>query len=222
MRSAGQIEHTIVLNISKLNYLNLNACICVWIFAASPTLGIEKRDVQPFRSQAPEISYARYRIRRTHLRRESMQSHVYAQCSSRILSLPYLFLFSIRLSLLLPEIPISSSRPLVSRSLRYLRTLRSRTHVVVRMHTRAYIRRVLRKLAPYASIQISHLATYVPTLSDLLKRSPSLTPFHSSLCRFRPLQSNGSLSLSNSHMPCIVLNCEMRMKFYTETKEMKI
>lgn len=60
-------------------------------------------------------------------------------------------------------------------SLRYPCTLRSRTHVV-RMHTRAYIRRVLRKLAPYASIQISHLATCVPTLSELpyvCPRAPS-------------------------------------------------
>lgn len=62
----------------------------------------------------------------------------------------------------------SSLRPLNlrSQSLRYLCTLRSRTHVV-RMHTCAYVRRVLRKLAPYASIQISHLATCVPTLSEL-------------------------------------------------------
>lgn len=52
-----------------------------------------------------------------------------------------------------------------------------------RMHTRAYIRRVLRKLAPYASIQISHLATCVlysiPTCLSM--RNPSLVPFHSSL-----------------------------------------
>lgn len=89
---------------------------------------------------------------------ESMQPHVCRALFSTFLALP-------------PSRParppLPSSRPLVSHSLRYLCTLRSRTHVVVRMHTRACTRRVLRKLAPYASIQISHLATCVPTPSEL-------------------------------------------------------
>jgi len=89
-----------------------------------------------------------------------------------------------------------SLRPLVSHSLRYLCTLRSRTHVVVRMHTRAYIRRVLRKLAPYVSIQISHVCIY-SDLSIRLSLAVLLLPsIHSSPRRFRPLQSNGFLSLS--------------------------
>lgn len=97
-----------------------------------------------------------------------------------------------------------SPRPLGSYSLRYLCTLRSRTHAVVRMHTRAYIRRVLRKLAPYASIQISHVCTYSirPAYTPASRRVLLFPSIYSSFRRFRPLQSNGFLSLSNSHMQC--------------------
>lgn len=121
----------------------------------------------------PEISCARYRIRRTHLTKAKVCSRTFTRAVFYMYSPPTL---SLCLSLLPPEIPISSSRPLVSRSLRYPRTLRSRTHVVVRMHTRAYVRRVLRKLAPYASIQISHLShVCVPTPSDLPMRGESFS-----------------------------------------------
>jgi len=71
-----------------------------------------------------------------------------------------------------------------------------------RMHTRAYIRRVLRKLAPYVSIQISYVCTYSDLPVRLSLAVLLLPSIHSSPRRFRPLQSNGFLSLSNSHTQC--------------------
>lgn len=133
----------------------------------------------------PEISRMREisdSANASNCRKEGMQSHVCTHCSP-FLPLSYF------------AIPFSSLRPMVSRSLRY--SLRSRTHVVVRMHTRAYTRRVLRKLAPYASIQISHLATCVSTPSDQpmwpSPRSASRSPLYSSLSlsiRWSPIFSN--------------------------------
>lgn len=143
----------------------------------------------------PKISRMRdIETRRTHLTVAEVRSHTFART--------VLHCFSPQPSGAV-ELLFPSPRPLVSRSLRYLCTLCSRTYVVVRMHTRTYIRRVLRKLAPYASIQISHVCTYfVRPASTLVSRPSSSSSCHSSLRRFRPLQSNGFLSLSNSHTQC--------------------
>jgi len=81
-----------------------------------------------------------------------MQSRVCVHCS--------LFLSHLPPRQFLPP----RRRPTVSCSLRYPYKLRSRTHIVLRMYTRAYTRRVLRKLAPYASIQISQPTTRVSAL----------------------------------------------------------
>lgn len=132
----------------------------------------------------PEISRTRdIGTRRTHLTGgESMQSHVCAYCSPRFSPHPS------RVSSLAVKLPLPSPRPLVSRSLRYLCcTLCSRTHVVVRMHTRAYIRRVLRKLAPYASIQISHVCTYSVGPASAPVSPPSPYPFLSPTLSSSPI-----------------------------------
>lgn len=95
-------------------------------------------------------------------------SHTFART---ILHISLLHLFFRCRELLFPPLDLWSH----VRSLRYLCTLRSRTHVVVRMHTCAYICRVLRKLAPYASIQISHVCTYfIRPAYTPVSRCPSL------------------------------------------------
>jgi len=117
----------------------------------------EKVKIELFRPQTSAnrkfLTYTISRLgKRTSNCGENMQSHV--------LRAQFSIFPSCISSFAVPRFPLPSTRPLVSRSLRYLCTLHSRTHVVVRMHTCAHIRRVLRKLAPYASIQISHVCTY--------------------------------------------------------------
>lgn len=109
---------------------------------------------------AGNLSYARYRTRRTHLTMARVCSRTFAaHCSPRC-SPPF------RPAKLPPVYPPLSTSGLAQFAVPVHASLED-TRRSSYAHIRAYTRRVLRKLAPYASIQISHLATCVPTPSEL-------------------------------------------------------